>query len=145
MLIEAPDDPKDFSGKFNTHLSPTDELLFQQWAKDTNRSNDTYDYDLRGAWKEIMSGSMSESANGHLGDRYKKPNHPTFSDQSIYHMKGGNLGGKWSEEGGKTVFTPSATNLKNMSADELRRYFDKVEPGVILNIPKSLADRLYGE
>lgn len=137
-------DPNDWSDTHNTKLSSEDEKKFQKWAKANGRLGDVYDYDIRGAWKEITSGDMKQADNGHLGDRYKKPNHPTFSNQSIYHGVGGAIGGEWSETPeGVTVFTPSETNLKNMTPKQLRNYFDKVEPNVLLNIPYSLAEKLY--
>ena len=136
-------DERDFSSKYNTELSPDDEKRFRAWAMENGRERDVYDYDLRGAWKELLSGEMKEADNGHLGDKYKKPNHPTFSDQSIYSGKNGNVGGKWdTTENGKTRFTPSATNLRNMSVEELKDYFRKIEPGVVLDIPVEY--ELYG-
>jgi len=126
---------KSWKDKYNTQLTAEEEKQFQKWAKENNRQNDDYDYDIRGAWKEITSGKMTEADNGHLGDKYKKPNHPTFSDQSIYSGKDGYVGGSWREDNGSTSFTPSTTNLQNYSMDELRAYFNKVEPGVRLNTP----------
>src|SRR5690242_7452603 len=87
----APPDPNDFSGRYNTQLTPAEEQQFQQWAQASGRANDTYDYDLRGAWK---SGAAT-APNGHLPDTFKKPNHPTFSDQSQYHGIDGYQGGSW--------------------------------------------------
>jgi hypothetical protein len=64
---------------YNTSL--TDEAAFQNW-KAQNAPNDSgVDYDLRGAFLADMQRSPD---NGHMGDRFKKPNHPTFSDQSQY-------------------------------------------------------------
>lgn len=139
-------DPRDFSDKFNTQLSPAEEIAFQKWAKENRRDKDTYDYDIRGAWKELMSGKMKQADNGHLGDKYKKPNHPTFSDQSKYHGVDGATGGRWEETpDGKTVFTPSKFNLQNMAPAALQRYFDKYEPGVILALPqnKTAAETMF--
>ena len=120
---------KDFSDKYNTQLSPEDEKKYQSWANRIGKSNDTFDYDLRGAWKEINSGRMSSSNNGHLSDRYKKPNHPTFSDESIYNGVDGYQGGQWSvDKSGSTVFTPSKHNLNNLSLEKLKQYFSQYEP-----------------
>lgn len=66
---------------YNTVLSPADEQAFQGW-KAQNAPNDSgTDYDLRGAYLANMQRSPD---NGHMGDTFKKPNHPTFSDQSRY-------------------------------------------------------------
>lgn len=123
-------DPYDFSGRYNTPLTPEEEAAFQKWAKKEGRSDDVYDYDLRGAWKELKSGEMSEDDRGHLGDKYKKPNHPTFSDQSKYNSIDGYVGGTWAEENGKTVYRAAKSNT--MTKEQLRRYFERVEPGVLL-------------
>lgn len=126
-------DPHDFSDRYNTKLSAKDELAYQEWAKAEGRERDVYDYDLRGAWKELQSGSMTEDERGHLGDKYKKPNHPTFSTQSKYSTAD-TPGGVWSEKNGVTVYTPSKFVLDNIGADNLRMYFKRVEPNVELNI-----------
>lgn len=123
-------DPYDFSDRYNTKLSHEEEAQFQKWAKMQGREKDVYDYDIRGAWKELQTGKMSEDERGHLGDKYKKPNHPTFSDQSKYNGIDGYAGGTWSEENGKTVYRVSKSNT--MSKAQLKRYFERVEPDVIL-------------
>lgn len=123
-------DPYDFSDRYNTKLSHEEEAQFQKWAKMEGREKDVYDYDIRGAWKELKTGKMSEDERGHLGDKYKKPNHPTFSDQSKYNGMDGYSGGTWSEKNGKTVYRVSKSNT--MSKDQLKRYFERVEPDVIL-------------
>lgn len=129
----SPADPMDFSDRYNTKLTPAEEKAYQAWAKAEGRERDVYDYDLRGAWKELQSGSMSEDERGHLGDKYKKPNHPTFSTQSKYSTAE-TPGGVWSEKNGVTVYTPSDFVLNSIGAENLKRYFSRVEPNVELNI-----------
>lgn len=132
---------EDYSDKFNTVLSPDEEEKYQAWATKNRREKDVYDYDLRGAWKELQSGTMSEDERGHLGDKYKKPNHPTFSDQSIYSGQDGVTGGVWSRNAeGKDVYTPGR-KLSSVEADRLRRYFLRNEPGVVLD----LKDKVFEE
>lgn len=132
---------EDYSDKFNTVLAPDEEEKYQAWATENHREKDVYDYDLRGAWKELQSGTMSEDERGHLGDKYKKPNHPTFSDQSIYSGQGGVVGGVWSRNAeGKDVYTPGR-KLSSVEADRLRRYFLRNEPGVVLD----LKDKVFEE
>ncbi len=66
--------------QFETALNPQEEAQFQQW-KLKNAPNDSgVDYDLRGAFKA----GLSPATNGHWPDTFKKPNHPTFSAESIY-------------------------------------------------------------
>ena len=125
---------KDWKNLYNTELTPEEEVRFQAWAKKNNRLNDDEDYDIRGAWKELSSGTMTQADNGHLGDKYKKPNHPTFSTESKYNNVDGYVGGSWSTSAtGETSFTPGKSNI--YSTSELKAYFDKVEPGVKLITP----------
>lgn len=130
----------DYTDKFNTTLPKDDEASFQDWLKKSGREGDLRDYDLRGWWKN----SGGRAPNGHFPDTYKKPNHPTFSDESVY-SKGQTTGGHWSgDDKSGWSFTPSKTNLSNMTTDELQAYFRKVEPGSKLALPQSAPDRRYG-
>lgn len=70
--------------QFDTPLNPGDELLFQQWKAQYAPNDSGHDYDLRGAWKA----GLLPGADGHWSDQFKKPNHPTFSDQSQYAGQG---------------------------------------------------------
>lgn len=84
---------------YDTALSPDDETKFQKW-KGVNAPKDSgEDYDLRGAYKE----GLSKQANGHWSDKYKKPNHPTFSDQSQYAKDTPEKAGHWK---GDTYIAP---------------------------------------
>jgi hypothetical protein len=89
--------PQPVLGPYDTKLSPSEETKFQSW-KQKNAPNDSgADYDLRGAYKAGLSPAAS---NGHWSDLYKKPNHPTFSNESMYatpdapHWEGSRLIGK---------------------------------------------------
>ena len=132
----------DLSGKYNTPLSDDEQKAFDDWRKKLPaRLNSTKDYDLQGAFKA----NAAEAANGHLPDTFKKPNHPTFSTESQYSGKDGNVGGEWSGDDTQGwSFKPSATNLKNMSEDDLKSYFSKQEPKSKLILPPSKADKRYG-
>lgn len=130
--------PDDMSGQYNTQLSPDEESAYQAWAKGQGREKDVFNYDLRGAWKELQSGTMSEDERGHLGDKYKKPNHPTFSTESIYNGKDGYQGGVWSRNGNVDVYTPQH-KLTPEQAKRLKLYFAQNEEGVALN----LKDKVY--
>ena len=129
---------------FNTQLAPKEEDAFQQWMKSQGQVagkdmyGDLVDYDMRGAFKDIISGKVKPDERGHYPDDYKKPNHPTFSDESIYHgikdPKTGEkyIGGTWGQENGKDTYTPSASVLKMQSGKGLMDYFQSVEPDAIL-------------
>jgi hypothetical protein len=121
----------DLTNNFNSHLSPADEQKFQTWVRDTGRTKDLFDYDLRGAWKA----GAQQAANGHFTDAFKKPNHPTFSTESIYSGHDGAVGGQWIQHGKNWTFKASPTNLQMHSADQLGGYFAKVEPDSKLILP----------
>lgn len=91
---------------------------------------DEQEYDLEGYFNELKATPID--GGGHLPDAFKKPNHPTFSDQSKYHVPVIQQGGNWD---GNT-FTPSDHNLKNMRRDHLQSYFNEVESPEALNLPE---------
>lgn len=138
------DEPPDFSGQFNTPLSSAEEKQYGDWvtarsaATGRNVGADTYDYDLRGAWKS----NADAAANGHLPDDWKKPNHPTFSDQSRYSGRDGYTGGSWKpgDQQGQWNYEPSATNLRMHGAPRLQRYFDEREKGNSVMLPQARDD-----
>ena len=125
-------DSRDFTDKYNTKLTPEQESAFQLWAATMsskfgrNILNDLYDYDMRGAFLE----GLTPDGRLHWNDTYKKPNHPTFSNQSIYHGVDGYYGGEWSNNKGNYTYSVSPTNM--YSIQELRQYFNKAEPNVSL-------------
>jgi len=116
------------AGKYDTKLSPEDEEKFQKWAGNDKIRRDTSDYDMRGFWK--AAGKQAD--DGHYPDKFKKPSHPTFSDESVYHGKDGHEGGKWTQIGkDKWAFEPGQTNLRN-GIDKTRAYLKQSDPGVEL-------------
>lgn len=80
---------------YDTKLSSDEESNYQKW-KSVNAPKDSgEDYDLRGAYK---SGFKADPKSGHWPDTYKKPNHPTFSDQSVYAKQAPEKAGHWEGE-----------------------------------------------
>lgn len=108
-----------------------DWLAYKSQLEGRDVSQDEQDYDLEGYYNTLKSTPIE---GGHLPDTFKKPNHPTFSDQSKYNVPVIQQGGTWSEEG---QFTPSEHNLKNMRRDHLQSYFNQVESPEALNLPQS--------
>jgi hypothetical protein len=92
------------------------------------------DYDLRKFYTEDpMAAETFMAGKGHATDKYKLPNHPTFSNQSMYNSTD-TPGGEWIEnEDGAWSFNASQINRSNMSNKDLKSYFDEVEPGNTLN------------
>ncbi len=105
---------------YNTRLNPQLEQQFQQW-KAVNAPHDSgYDYDLRGLFMRVGGKRLPP---GHGVDTFKKPNHPTFSDQSRYSLGPMIQGGSW----GDHSFTPARTNLEYRSPNQLQQYLNQVE------------------
>lgn len=81
---------KDPVNNLNTVLNDKEEKEYQKWFKEMqdkgmiNKNDVGYDYDFRGAFKNKEVPSIAEDGRYHWSDRYKKPNHPTFSKESIY-------------------------------------------------------------
>jgi broad specificity phosphatase PhoE len=116
--------------EFDTPLNEQEQESYsKKYGLDANR-----DYDMQGFHK--YNPDFTPGEGQHYPDTYKKPNHPTFSNESIYH--GGKYeGGQWQQNPDKSYqFTPGRTNLENHSPEELQDYFNKVEPGNKLNLPQ---------
>ncbi|WP_223518242.1 hypothetical protein [Pseudomonas sp. BF-R-21] len=133
--------PRDFTNRYNTPLAPAEEQKFNQWAQANNRVKDSYDYDMRGAFQELMSGQTQQADNGHFTDKFKKPNHPTFSDESQYNGTDGLSGGQWVETPKGTYFAPGQSQSKLWPEPELNQYFQQQEPDITLLAP-DLRDRI---
>jgi hypothetical protein len=121
--------PPDMTDQDNTELSPEDEARFQVAAK--GRMRDLTDYDLRGAFKAKV---MPTKPGQHGTDKYKKPSHPTFSDESMYDT---GSAGHWGREGDRDTFTPGPANT--MKSQQLRQYFEEREPNAKLIEPQRFA------
>lgn len=129
----------DYTDKYNTSLNPIESAAYSKWQTNNtimagrDVSKDKYDYDIQGWWKQNQDQNLT---GGHLTDDWKKPNHPTFSDQSIYHGVDGNNGGTWGKnQDGSWNFSASDTNMQMSDPAELSKYFDKVEPGNTVSFP----------
>ena len=102
-------------------------------------STEPADYDYAAA----AAAGVKPDERGHMPDTYKLPNHITFSDESIYHGKDGNQGGKWEKApDGHWLFTPGKTNLEQHTPEELRSYFAANEPEASLVMPHPAATRM---
>lgn len=130
-MDSASKDPLDWTDRYNTPLTPKEESAFQSWLFKAKKALDLRDYDLRGAWRD----GVARDGRGHLPDTWKKPNHPTFSEGSIYSGVDGFEGGIWRELAPKKwAYRPSATNLRLHGADGLSEYFRQREPTAKLHL-----------
>ncbi len=99
---------KSFKENYSTKLSAEDEAKYQEWKKQIpERLQYEDDYDLKGYWNEIkdneellneaIEAGKSKEDDYHLIDKYKKPTHESFSNESIY-SKGDIIGGEWLDD-----------------------------------------------
>ena len=84
---------------------------FKEWyATVPTLKNDTSSYDLEKAYGDLPYSQMKRfsESEAHLPDTYKKQNHPTFSNESIYHNDK-TPGGYWDRDTkGRDRFTPKS-------------------------------------
>lgn len=107
-----------FRNKYNTELTENEFNEFIKWVNlESARQGrdimmDMGAYDIQGFWKSGDYLKMDEDNHG--SDKWKKPNHPTFSNQSIYHNVDGFQGGTWQDDGG---YIPSEHTKKLYDAE----------------------------
>jgi hypothetical protein len=65
---------------------------YEEFVKTANPDYMGDDYDLEAAYKNLplktMQAWAKDPEKNHLPDTYKKPNHPTFSNESMYYKEG---------------------------------------------------------
>lgn len=112
-------------GTYDTKLNSSDEVMYDTWRRKLPEGQQSaQDYDLRGAWQA----GLGRAGNGHFPDTYKKPNHPTFNNESVYSTPE-HQGGQWAgTDGGPWTFWASPENVRNMPVLQLQDYFRRVEP-----------------
>lgn len=86
---------------YNTPLQPEEQAAYAAWKARYAPNDYGMDYDYPGAFK---AGVAPDPVNGHWPDTFKKPNHPTFSEESIYAQDAPGLAGHW--EGDQFVPPP---------------------------------------
>jgi len=114
------------SDNFNTPLTAQENTEFNSWVSTMKNTpspsgngstvihpKDNFsNYDMQGYWKDNVKGNSNwaaDASNGHFTDKYKKPNHPTFSVESKYAT--GNykqFAGKWTGND----FTPARATMQ---------------------------------
>lgn len=97
---------------FETRLSSNEEGQFRNWKQQYAPDDSGVDYDLRGAFKA----RLTPGADGHWPDTFKKPNHPTFSNESIYAKDAPEMAGRW--EGKKYIPPPLSAGISG--SEDLR-------------------------
>lgn len=108
-----------------TKFDDTTENKYQQWRASLPK-NLQYegDYDLRGFYKENPDFNINDSEQ-HLTDKWKLPNHPTFSDESVYYKGNENYGGKWKSYDYGDVYTPNNPEVKQQKLEWKKGFYSK--------------------
>lgn len=114
---------------YETELSPSDEQQFQKWKLQYAPNDSGEDYDLRGAFKA----GLKPSSNGHWPDTYKKPNHPTFSNESIYAKDAPSKAGHWI---GETYVSPNKADVLSAVRQKYPQYTDTPDGELVIAIGK---------
>lgn len=101
-------------------------------SEDIDAEEPTYDYegffmeDPDRAWR-----MLNGDPEAHFIDKYKRPNHPTFSDESIYSTPD-TPGGHWHENygnSGRWVYEPSEYTREHI--DDTRKYLENSGEGYL--------------
>ena len=149
--LTKPNDSNDLTHHYNTPLGVGQEKKYQAWKTDQN-SRSQYplherDYDMRGAFRQ----GLTPDGNLHWDDKFKKPNHVTFSSGSMYSAQGSKggftppsgkhplgipEGGEWithrapdaSDPKGHYTFVPTPHNLQVTPIQKLKQYWGRAEP-----------------
>lgn len=144
---------KRFGGdkQYTTKLNPKEEFEFRQWYKklaDKKGLNPNFDaedhyYDYRGFWKnEDRDAILNDDPNVHFTDRYKKPGHPTFSNESIY-SKGNTIGGNWvQDKNGNWLFNHS--DYTKQYKDKTKEYLRGTGEGYIIDRDTIIDKKQFG-
>lgn len=108
--------------KYETKLAPNEEIQFQTWKAKYAPNDSGQDYDFRGAYRA----GLVPAANGHWPDTFKKPNHPTFSNESQYAKDRPELAGHWD---GDTYVPPNQRSIPAPAAALLNTISSTESPG----------------
>lgn len=107
--------------KQDTKLSSEEQSSFDSHRKQFPKlDSDKENYDTQGLFKELYKTYNGDSekikeelSKDHGTDRYKKSNHPTFSNQSKY-SNFTRKGGKWDHDESGDFFIARPRNIRNM-------------------------------
>ena len=107
---------------YTTQLNPNEQAAFNNWVSDMRskgaiHANDQFqDYDMQGYWKnEVLNNTnlANGNAQAHFTDKYKMPNHPTFSNESMYYNTANSpYAGSWQGENFVSPVNPQAEQQK---------------------------------
>ena len=122
MLVASDGKPTGFTttpdgndSRWNTVLTADQETKFVTWKANYAPTDSGYDYDYRGAY---LAGVVPDPVTGHWTDKFKKPNHPTFSNESKYAYLMPHYVGYWTGAN-HDVYVPRDSNPDHYFAAQL--------------------------
>ena len=130
-----------FQFAYNTPiLTPQMWDAYSAWARGQGMDpvEDAHDYDMQGAflreYEMPLDARVAEAYDprGHGFDYFKKPNHSTFSSQSVYASPlhpGGEWGWAWNGDG---FSMPPRETPNFLTPRETAEYMRNYEPGTVL-------------
>lgn len=97
-----------------TRLTSAQQAQFNKWKGNLPKKlQSETDYDLKGLW--IANPSAKPSSNLHFPDTYKLPNHPTFSNESMYYNQNTQpYAGQWNETDSSFNYVPYDTTRQTV-------------------------------
>lgn len=128
-LRKLPPVKRALGGSLGTALLPMQEQAYQSWrGKLPARLQYEGNYDLKGFWRENPRFTATEGQ--HMTDKFKLPNHPTFSNESQYYDETPGQGGYWKGD----TFVPNpkigpAMQKKRNGGPLVHRYMKKYAYG----------------
>lgn len=121
------------SSHFNTYANGGPKKTYREWAVqmhtkypwlelDPNKAGYDYERYFNENYDDAIA-RLNEAEARHFTDRYKLPNHPTFSNESLY-SQGPSYGGTWTKD---DKFIPSVINTQQYPKvyDQNRAYTEE--------------------
>ena len=123
----------DMRSHFNTYANGGPKKTYKEWAVqmhtkypwlelDSNKAGYDYERYFNENYDDAVA-RLNEPEARHFTDKYKLPNHPTFSNESIY-SRGPSYGGTWTKD---NKFVPSVINTQQYPKvyDQNRAYTEE--------------------
>lgn len=108
------------STNYETELTEGAKPGYEVWRARVAPGDPGLDYDYAGAY----AAGEGRGSSGHMTDEFKKPNHPTFSDESMYARYEPGSAGSWNGE----TYVPA----KGASPVWLRQYMAQADQDGVL-------------
>lgn len=105
----------DLTNQFNTPLGPPGQASYESWRKGISKNKqNTWDYDVPGYFHKNGPVDFSDPTR-HMTDEFKKPNHPLFSEESVYSTPQ-HPGGRWVGDNHDWFLSPQLSQQVDMTS-----------------------------